>query len=80
MGHSIVGLYSMVFFLGGDGKDCVYLLCASRIFWGIVVAYDYGCGKGVFYGNHSCPINKNCGGRLIWWVGYSHTHSFKGFH
>ena len=37
-------------------------------FLGMVVAYDYDCGGGVFFGGHSCLVDSFCGGFMVWWV------------
>ena len=42
-----MGLYSKVTI------GCISL-SDSRIFLGVVVGYDYDCGGGVFFGDHSC--------------------------
>ena len=54
-------------------------LCVSRIFGDIGVAYDYGCDGGVLFGGHSCLVESFGDGFVVWWVGYSNTHPFRGF-
>lgn len=49
----------------GDGKDYAYMFVCLWDFLCIVIAYDYGCGRGVFYGGHFCPLSSFCGGCLV---------------
>lgn len=59
-GHRIV-----FYDVWGDGNDYVYIFVCCLDFWGIVVAYIYGCGRGIFNGDHSCPMDSLCGGLLV---------------
>ena len=56
------GLYSKVF--GGLVRIGCLSLCASRNFWGMVVAYG-GCGGGFCFGGQSCPVDSISGGDAI---------------
>ena len=62
-----------------DGEGWVHIFVCFWNFLGMVVAFDYGCGGGVFFGGHSCLVDSLCGGCMIWWVGYFNTHSIRGF-
>ena len=37
-------------------------LCVSRIYGAWWVEYDYGCGGGVSFGGHYCPLQSFYGG------------------
>ena len=62
-----------------DGEDWVQTFVCFWNFLGMVVAYDYGCDGGVFFGDHSCLVGSFCGGFMVRWVGHFNTHSFRGF-